>query len=882
MGKKKIRFFSFVLALSFFIASATGCRQSEADKTKEPEASPSVSQSLEPSIEPTENPNPAETPVATESPGTTASPETTGNPSETGEPAHTTTPTPTPPGQQTTVPSASPEPTSKPDETFTPSAYTLFPQLSSFELTKIFAMPDIKTASPIMKVKFNNPVTLYASTGPGRPSEIPDGTFSLSSGMTIADASAVFVDEVPIYSNGFRTSFVEKNKDEVLWFAWTTKVETVEKIVFQVSDKPFEDDADNWENPFGLVLSKTITKPQSEFSIDFSELGKTGFTVIGRIGLIKPVENEKVNPTQEVFYVRAVAIDGNNNMIGEPGKGLEILYGDRITYVPGKMILRIPYPLLSGERPGEISTTGEYGNYLTDESLRFYNTGDSSPWYFRPDGFSQHTDTIYMQVTRVEPDPGLDGWRDPSGLVYEMKLEKGEDDFDEFEDPYHAVPIDIKQIAGAPPDLLYIRAVALSDGPVAGTVKAEYSKKVVVKYNYASSEYEYIPPPEVIQIDANTPDVRLMEYRPYRYQMHDWMYYYEVVRQPTYGEYYSLLPPNMVPNINQLVEGLTPGTVIYLEPKEDDDDSWWDKVTDAISDVFGSIANFVADVANWVSEKYKDLKADLIKFVAENLPGVPEDWRDELKQALEYMVDYGLASVGIPPEIPNFDELTDLGADYLAATALEQAGIPADEITKEVVKDLGGEIADHASSAATSGGAPNPMNWNWVRQYPEVMYRPAYMLIEVANNSDEMSPPGWLSGTVFTDITTADKANPDIMTLSSRFGGSLHYELFRPYNLRIPPLYPGQKLEIPVFLKEYTGAAYPFHPHVVTENDFTMMYKYLGDYTFTYYATFEVQPLEDYIEENNLPPVGKERVYEYTNTSDGGSFTRDPSEEYVP
>lgn len=880
----------FLLIFSFLAGCSGSADENPAETADKPRETNTVSQKPDSSPEPTQSEDPGNTssptqppsvePNESEPPSTSSSPE----PQDSAQPSPTVDPAVSNEPVQSETPerSAEPEQTDPPSEVFSPTENSFFPRLSSYEITTLLDIPTIQPSDSMMKLEFYNPITLYAATAPGKPATRPGGPVLINPGFSFIDSSTVFIDEKPEYTNGLRSAFVEKGGDEVLWFAWTSSFGSFENITWQISKLPFDGDEEDWKNPGGLLKSGTISKETYEFSVDFSKLGQPRLSLTGGIGLISLIENEKINPSQEILYVRAVATDASGNIIGEPGKGLEVLYGDRITYIPNVLFIRIPFTLLSGEKAGLISATGEFRNNLTDGSIRFYNTDNSSPWYFRPEGFSRETDTIYIQVTRVEPGTDRDWWRDPAGLVYEKKLVRGDDDFDNLEDQNHTIPIDIKSFAGLPPDLFYIRAVALSDGPLAGTVKAEYSKTVVMKYNYASDEYEYIPPPQVIYIDANVPEVKLIEYQPYRYQLHDWMYYYEVVRQPTYSEYYALMPESVLPNPDKLVEGLTPGTVIHLEPKEDDDDGWWDKVKDAISDAFGSITEFLADVTNWVSSKYTELRADLINYVAENLPGVPDEWRDELRDALEYMVDYGMAYAGIPPELPNFDELTNLGADYLAATALEQAGIPADEINKEIISDLGEEIAEHASAAASSGGSPNPMHWDWVRQYPEAMYRPAYLLIEVTNNSSDISPAGSLNGIVYTEITSSEKSDPDIMYISNAFGGTLYFELFRPYSLDIPPMYPGQTLQIPVYLQEYTGAAYSFNPHVVTESDFNRMYKHLGEFTFTYGASFDVQPLNEYIEENNLPPEGKDRVYEYTNIIRGGSFKGLPYEQYIP
>jgi len=51
------------------------------------------------------------------------------------------------------------------------------------------------------------------------------------------------------------------------------------------------------------------------------------------------------------------------------------------------------------------------------------------------------------------------------------------------------------------------------------------------------------------------------------------------------------------------------------------------------------------------------------------------------KQCLGTILDGGLASMGTPPSIPDFDQLVNQGMDYLAQQAAMQVGIP-EEVTK--------------------------------------------------------------------------------------------------------------------------------------------------------------------------------------------------------
>lgn len=723
---------------------------------------------------------------------------------------------------------------------------------------------------PMLQRIVNDSISLYASTGPGQPSALP--------GVIIID------DGGPFYSNGHRATFIREGEEELWWFAALDKPEEVAQIIWQVADRPFDGSEQNWQSPPGLIQAGEVSAEVNEFTIDFSQFSKEelpdGPILIDDIDFVQPTNN-RLNPEQRIFYVRAIATGVDGNIIGgEPGNGLEILYGDRLTYRPTQPEIVLGFDLLSGEKAGQLEYSVEFPNTLIDSEFVLYNQALLYPWYFRPDGYPENTDTIYIQVTQSVPETEYDSWREPTGLVYEMKLEEGQEDFDNLSDVFHGIPVDLMAFSGVPPKLLYMRAVALSDGPDTGSVSARYSDVVQLRYVQDETDFVYIPPPEVVAIDANVPSVRLIEYQPIQWENPEWMYHYLVVRQPTRGEYYSNAIG--ISNPDELMANMPVNTEIYLSPPQEDDGSWLSNAWDSIKDFFSSITGFIADITNWISEKYADIKSELVNFVAEHLPLVPEDYRELLKDALRYMVDYGLVTIGVPPELPTFDQLTNMGTDYLASQALAQAGIPANELTIESVNELSGRIAESTTAAATSGSTPNPLNWNFVRQLPKSLYRPAYMILEISNDSDEPSPPGMLRGRSLVELTLADLSDPKKQTLVASFGGWRQFEAYLPFqNIPIPPLLPQQTIRVPVFLKEYIGESYPWFNHKIDYTDYSQIYNNLGEYTFTARVDFTLPPLEQYMEEQEI--VEEENtVYKYQSTSEGISFTTHPGDAYIP
>lgn len=97
---------------------------------------------------------------------------------------------------------------------------------------------------------------------------------------------------------------------------------------------------------------------------------------------------------------------------------------------------------------------------------------------------------------------------------------------------------------------------------------------------------------------------------------------------------------------------------------------------------YESLWNTVKSGIDWASEAYNALKSSLVDAVA----GFACGGNDECRMAISVGLDIGLAAIGAPPSIPNFDELVDGGFDYLASEISAQAGCP-DELCKQMIKD---------------------------------------------------------------------------------------------------------------------------------------------------------------------------------------------------
>lgn len=105
----------------------------------------------------------------------------------------------------------------------------------------------------------------------------------------------------------------------------------------------------------------------------------------------------------------------------------------------------------------------------------------------------------------------------------------------------------------------------------------------------------------------------------------------------------------------------------------------------------GILENFVSageGAWNWASGRYAKAKGLVVTELvsAFQFTGLPIP-----RSVIEVAVDGALMAAGIPPNIPNLDELMNEGADYLAGQLVEQIPVPP-----EVTKGVTGPAAEYA------------------------------------------------------------------------------------------------------------------------------------------------------------------------------------------
>ncbi len=120
---------------------------------------------------------------------------------------------------------------------------------------------------------------------------------------------------------------------------------------------------------------------------------------------------------------------------------------------------------------------------------------------------------------------------------------------------------------------------------------------------------------------------------------------------------------------NQVVAYHQPGERLCPETYRGEGKEWYEEFVD-----------FVKPAVNWISETYQYLKEKLVDLLASIFCGGDETCKEVLMMGL----NAGLAALGVPPTLPNFDQLVDMGIDYLASELAEQ--ITGTDLMKELIK----------------------------------------------------------------------------------------------------------------------------------------------------------------------------------------------------
>lgn len=291
--------------------------------------------------------------------------------------------------------------------------------------------------------------------------------------------------------------------------------------------------------------------------------------------------------------------------------------------------------------------------------------------------------------------------------------------------------------------------------------------------------------------------------------------------------------------------------------------------------ILEAILSWAEDAVNWASGAWDDLKAfavdTILKYtplglqcsLAEDAGALPDG---ACKAAFTIALDATLVALGIPPDIPNFDQLVDQGIEYLAAEIAAQVAIPPGvvqaaieeggpyaglalsvaeaKLREELQKDIEDNLADAALSIQLGHAAAVAWVPDGIPVRPDD-YQPPGMTLRVVRKQGVPGGDAGCAVRVQDSLKLSKDAveNPQpewastIKGLPKALSYLSLYDLFTDEagmgvdkDLFVPPLSPGDSYTIPMTFKPnyYKSGWSP--NGLISVNDYISVWRYLHDF----------------------------------------------------
>ncbi len=164
-----------------------------------------------------------------------------------------------------------------------------------------------------------------------------------------------------------------------------------------------------------------------------------------------------------------------------------------------------------------------------------------------------------------------------------------------------------------------------------------------------------------------------------------------------------------------------------------DDDGWLESFAEGFGAVITGLVDAVAKLVNSASELWEDVQDAAVAAVADGITALPLgiDCDATCQKALETGLEVALATMGVPPSLPNFDQLVDQGFDYVAAQAMSEVGVPSaisDYVSGEL-SDAGQKFMKKAVANMKTAPYSIPKLPNWL--VPDLRFQRAVLTLDM-------------------------------------------------------------------------------------------------------------------------------------------------------
>jgi hypothetical protein len=185
---------------------------------------------------------------------------------------------------------------------------------------------------------------------------------------------------------------------------------------------------------------------------------------------------------------------------------------------------------------------------------------------------------------------------------------------------------------------------------------------------------------------------------------------------------------------------------------------------------FEVVGDALLDIWDWASTAYGDIQNAVVNAAHFILPMIP-------KEVLNVALQGAMMAAGLPPSIPNLDQLMNDGAGYLAESVAAEIPVPASsELAGMTVEAFKAKAQDAARQAILAGAAEAR---------------------KALSGSGVKYCQQWESFPVF-EVTIRDTGHDDYADVPIRVTDSAG--LFKNLTFRVPLIHAGESLTIPVTL----------------------------------------------------------------------------------
>ncbi|MBN1775435.1 MAG: hypothetical protein JW817_03110 [Clostridiales bacterium] len=605
-------------------------------------------------------------------------------------------------------------------------------------------------------------------------------------------------------------AFISSEGNATRWFSIEYDLSDVASVVWQVSTLPFPCDFESSPDKIPRLIATGSMDPEtSEFAVDFASLmsryeivdGVKPTDILPNQGSdYEPVTDKVLLPQRRrILYIRAVALDENDRPIATPGNGVEVIYGEPELDLGFQAIAGNPVEKsLVIECPKEPDGPFEA---LSDKGFAVW-APSADHWTLTLDNIPTDSVEIDLQLSSIPfSTQSTNDFSDPAGLVYRSQVTGLS--YTTVTRYYHWNFSDFAPAAeslGNSTVLYYLRAVCyVPDGPT-GSLRPVISETTPVFYTgdplvFAAISYDPPDPePEEVVVESNAPYTYLQRYITAQWPIPKSDQYFEVTRPIQaeemcfsitnnktgdfllpYNTHMSLYPQTTRAEYQATLDKMLPvGAWFHLTLTE----SAW-------SQLWNEFVELAKQTYDGIRSAYNGIKSGIAVFIADQFSFLGADARNLIEQAVTKLIDAGLASVGLPPSLPDFETMAGEGLDYCLRVALAETGaaigVPVDEIPPEVRDQVTDEVKNRIESLAEMNRI-NPLNVDFLKPASEAAYRPAYVDVRVYNQHSVNSPTGTL-------------------TVSFYPVNAPHYNFYEYVTLPVPSLGPGEETFIRVYLK---------------------------------------------------------------------------------